>query len=182
VRALLDDGAAEPSKITRDYLLRLDGDHGRAPVLSVFGGKITTYRRLAERALERLGPWFPGMRAPWTQTARLPGGDMPGGDIERYADELAASRRELPPGLIRALVQRHGSRAPDILGVACKVADLGVHFGGNLYEREVEHFRAREWAYDAEDVLWRRTKAGLHLNFEQQARVSAYMAAQPPMR
>ena len=178
VRALVDDGAADPSKITRDYLLRVDGGPEGPPVLSVFGGKITTYRRLAERALEHLVPWFPGMRPPWTADARLPGGDMQAGDAARCAAEIARQRPDLPQTLICALVHRHGSKTPDMLGATRKVEDLGVHFGAGLYAREVDYFKDREWAREAEDVLWRRTKMGLHLDLEQQSRLARYMAAQ----
>jgi glycerol-3-phosphate dehydrogenase len=176
VRALVDDRAAEPSKITRDYVLDLDGGPGRAPVLSVYGGKITTYRRLAERVLVRLAPWFPGMRAPWTADALLPGGEVPGCDPISYARKIGRRYPDLPQTLIRAIVHRHGSRTPDMLGTARTIQDLGMHFGADLYAREVDYFRAREWALDVEDVLWRRTKAGLHLDDGQRTRLARYMA------
>lgn len=181
VRALVDDGAAEPSKITRDYLLRLDGGAEQAPVLSVFGGKITTYRRLAERALARLAPWFPGLRRAWTSGVPLPGGDVPDG-IEAYAGTLTRRYPDLPQALIGALVHRHGARTPDILRSARTVEDLGTHFGAGLYAREVDYFRTHEWAREAEDVLWRRTKAGLHLEQGQHERLAGYMAGRDPMR
>ena len=176
VRALVDDGSREPSRVTRDYLLRVDGDATSAPVLSVFGGKITTYRRLAERALERLNPWFPTLGKPWTAHAPLPGGDIPRGDVDQYCVELQSSFARLPLALLRALVHRHGSRVRDVLDNAADVNDLGECFGADLYAREVDYFMTREWAREADDVLWRRSKAGLHLSPEQQAKVHRYMA------
>jgi glycerol-3-phosphate dehydrogenase len=175
IRALVDDGARDPSRTSRDYLLRLDGKPGEGPLLSVLGGKITTYRRLAERTLEKLTPWFPDIGRPWTASATLPGGDIKG-DIEGYSETLSERHSMLPGGLIRALVRRHGSRTPEVLGAARSLEDLGAHFGGHLYEREVDYFMHAEWALDADDVLWRRTKTGLHLSRDQQGKLRAYMA------
>ena len=182
LRALVDDRAGDPSKITRDYLLRVDGAAGEAPLLSVIGGKITTYRRLAERALEKLHPWFPQLAPPWTGGVCLPGGDIPGKDPSGWANTLAARYPWAPCGLIEGLVRRHGSRAEDVLEGARASDDLGPHFGADLYAREVDYFMRREWARTPEDVLWRRTKAGLHLNPEQQVNLCRYItdrAAEP---
>jgi glycerol-3-phosphate dehydrogenase len=176
LRALVDDGSGDPSKITRDYLLRVDGESGQGPVLSVFGGKITTYRRLAERALERLRPWFSGLGRSWTATATLPGGDIPVDKAARLADALAARHNQLPRDLMEALVSRHGSRVNRVLEGVHRVEDLGVHFGADLYAREVDYFMTHEWARQADDVLWRRTKAGLHLDAQQQVELFRYMA------
>jgi glycerol-3-phosphate dehydrogenase len=175
VRALVDDGAANASRVTRDYLLELEAERDRAPLLSVFGGKITTYRRLAERALEKLAPWFPHMRSAWTATAALPGGDLPEGGVDAYLEVLRARYSDLPHELLLALVRRHGTLASAVLGSARTVDDLGEHFGADLYAREVDYFRTHEWADGVEDVLWRRTKAGLHLSAEQQANVAVYL-------
>ena len=176
VRALVDDGSPNPSKLTRDYLLRLDGAGNEAPLLSVFGGKITTYRRLAERVLERLAPWFPEAGTPWTATTRLPGGEIPDGDLMAYSAGLEARYPALPPPLVAALTRRHGSRVPDVLADAKTIAGLGPHFGADLYGREVDYFKVHEWAHSAEDVLWRRTKAGLHLDTGEQAHLCRYIA------
>ena len=176
VRALVDDGSSDPSRVTRDYLLPVDGGATSAPVLSVFGGKITTYRKLAERALERLTPWFPSLGKPWTAHSALPGGDIPDGDVRHYCVELQSRFSGLPAALLRTLVSRHGSRTLDVLGNAGDVNDLGECFGADLYAREVDYFMAHEWAREADDVLWRRTKTGLHLSPEQQAKVARYMA------
>jgi glycerol-3-phosphate dehydrogenase len=175
VRALYDDGETNPADVTRDYRLNLDVDGGRAPLLSVFGGKITTYRRLAERALARLTPFFPRMGPPWTERAQLPGGDFPERTMEEHCGALALRYPHLPSALLKALVARHGGRTAQVLGDASTVCDLGPAFGHELYAREIDHFVSREWAWSAEDVLWRRTKAGLHLDPEATERVRAYV-------
>jgi glycerol-3-phosphate dehydrogenase len=175
VRALFDDGEANPAQVTRDYRLRLDERRGEAPLLSVFGGKITTYRRLAERALAQLAPFFPRMGPSWTEHAHLPGGALPEGTPHQHRAALAARYPGLPADLIGGLVTRHGGRAAQVLGNASSPADLGPDFGAHLYAREIEHFVRHEWARSADDVLWRRTKAGLHLPPEARDRVAAYV-------
>lgn len=179
IRPLFDDGSADPSVVTRDYVLQVDGYAHEAPLLSVFGGKITTYRRLAEHALEKLQPWFPGMRASWTGNAPLPGGEIGGGDIEAYCTELSKLHPALPQSLLAALARRHGSLAPAVLDGASSITDLGEHFGAQLYAREVDYLVANEWANTAEDVLWRRTKTGLHLATGQQEALARYLARRP---
>jgi glycerol-3-phosphate dehydrogenase len=175
MRPLFDDGAKNVSQVTRDYTLRVDGDAEHAPVLSVFGGKITTYRKLAEHALEKIADWFPAMNAPWTERAYLPGGALAGVSFETYITQLLAEYRELTPALIRALVFRHGDAARAVLGDANTIADLGPHFGHTLYAREVDYFMANEWATTADDILWRRTKCGLHLNSQQKQALAEYV-------
>jgi glycerol-3-phosphate dehydrogenase len=180
VRPLYDDGSANPSAVTRDYVLRLDSDQGGTPVLSVFGGKLTTYRRLAEHAVEKLAPWFPGMGLAWTAAAFLPGGTIPGGDVARFEEHLAERHPQLPQALLHALARRHGTLAYQVLGDAPTTATLGEHFGADLYAREVDYLIEREWAQNAEDVLWRRTKAGLHLEPRQREAVGRYLAKRRP--
>jgi glycerol-3-phosphate dehydrogenase len=175
LRALVDDGSGDPSKITRDYLLRVDSGSGEPPLLSIFGGKITTYRRLAERALDRLRPWFPALGRSWTATTALPGGDIPSGETATFADAVAARHNELSRDLIEALVSRHGSRVDLVLDGVQRIEDLGVHFGADLYAREVDYFMTHEWARQADDVLWRRTKTGLRLDAQQQVQLFRYM-------
>jgi glycerol-3-phosphate dehydrogenase len=182
VRALLDDGAANPSKVSRDYLLRLDAGSGRAPLLSIFGGKITTYRRLAERALEKLGSVMTGVGDPWTMSADLPGSGAGVDDDDAYARGMAATRPNLPPDLLRALVRRHGACANAVLGGAYSVEDLGQHFGSDLYAREVDYFISDEWAREGDDVMWRRTKAGLHLSAGERDALVHYVAARAEAR
>lgn len=176
VRPLYDDGSANLSELTRDYVLRLDADQAAAPALSVFGGKITTYRRLAEYVLQQLSPWFPGMGPAWTAETPLPGATLPRGDGERFGQRLEERFPQLPAALLRALARRHGALAYDVLGDAAKLADLGPHFGADLYAREVDYLVEHEWAVSAEDVLWRRTKAGLHLDPAQRDAVACYLA------
>ncbi len=175
VRPLYDDGSASPSAVTRDYVLRLDTDRGSAPVLSVFGGKITTYRRLAEHALEKFAPWFPGMGTAWTAGAPLPGATLPAGDPSHFVRRLEERHPQLPQPLLRTLARRHGALACDVLGSAADVAELGGHFGAELYAREIDYLVEQEWAESADDVLWRRTKAGLSLDPGQQEAVARYL-------
>ena len=174
VRPLYDDGTNDPSAITRDYTLRVDDDAGAAPVLSIYGGKITTYRCLAEHALQKLAPYFPRLKASWTATEPLLGGDFAGASREQARDAFFTRYHDLPQETLRGLVRRHGLLAYEVLGDARAVTDLGRHFGAELYAREVDYLMAREWAKSAEDVLWRRTKAGLHLDLAQREAVSRY--------
>ena len=175
VRPLFDDGAAKASKITRDYTLRVEGDTAAAPVLSVFGGKITTYRELAQQAMEKLKPWFPEMKANWTENSTLPGGELGGQSPEEYAQCLHRDRPEIPLKLLRTLACRHGSAAPEILQEAKSLNDLGEHFGHTLYASEVDYLTQREWALTADDILWRRTKVGLHANSQQKQALVNYL-------
>jgi glycerol-3-phosphate dehydrogenase len=167
VRPLYDDGSSDPSAVTRDYTLRLDAAGDEAPVLSVFGGKITTYRRLAEHAMEKLAPYFPRLRGAWTGQTPLPGSDFENREDARK--ELLARHRDLPPEVLQGVFRRHGTRAVQVLGDG----QLGEHFGAGLTERELRYFIEREWARSPQDVLWRRTKAGLHLDQRARARVEA---------
>ena len=177
LRALVDENDASASELSRDYRLQMDGAAGEAPLISVFGGKITTYRRLAERVLDQLAPWFPGLPRAWTADVSLPGGDLPVGGLASQVKALRARYPELSEKLLEALACRHGSRAAAVLGAACSTHDLGEHFGGELYAREIDYFMHHEWAHEAADVLWRRTKAGLHLRDDERAKVAAHMRA-----
>jgi glycerol-3-phosphate dehydrogenase len=175
VRPLYDDGTSDPSAITRDYTLRVDEAGGTAPVLSVYGGKITTYRRLAEHVMQKLAPYFPGMKGEWTAREALLGGDFAGGNREQARDAFFARYRGLPLDVLRGLFRRHGMLAYEVLGASTSIADLGTDFGAGLYAREVDYFIEREWARDADDVLWRRTKAGLHLDPGQREAVARHV-------
>ncbi len=177
IRPLFDDGAQNVSKITRDYTLRVDGESQEAPVLSVFGGKITTYRKLAEHALEKLRPWLPEMKAPWTEAAFLPGGDLHGITLHDYIHELHAERPGFPLHHLAALVARHGSVTREVLGEAQDLAACGPHFGHTLYANEVDYLIQHEWARTADDILWRRTKCGLHTSPQQQQALATYVCA-----
>ncbi len=165
VRPLFDDDESKnASAVTRDYELELDGGPDRAPILSAFGGKITTYRKLAEAALERLQPYFPEMRAGWTAGAPLPGGDIPNADFEGWLAGFCAAHPWLPKSLARHYGRAYGTEASRMLQGAQALEDLGRHFGGLLYEREVRWLHEREWARTADDILARRTKHGLFLD------------------
>lgn len=177
IRSLLDDGSTNASAITRDYVLRIDGDFIDAPVLSVFGGKITVYRKLAERALEKLARWFPRMTGSWTAQTPLPGGDFGGASFDSFVGgRLQHEYPWLPAELRLGLARRHGGGVPRLLGNASAVSDLGEHFGGQLYAREVDYMIAHEWVRTAEDALWRRSKEGLHLSAESRQSVTRYVA------
>ena len=167
VRPLYDDGSNDPSAVTRDYTLRVD-DAAGAPVLSVFGGKITTYRQLAEQAEDRLARFFPGMRPAWTAQSTLPGSDFAGTSREAARDAFFGRFPRLPQAVLRGIFRRHGMLADAVVGDGI----LGEDLGAGLTERELRYFIEREWAGDAEDVLWRRTKAGLMMSEAQRARVA----------
>ena len=176
VRPLYDDGASKASDATRDYILKLDAPPGAAPFMTVFGGKITTYRRLAEHALEQLARFFPGMSPAWTAAARLPGGDFPHDEVEARIGALAESYPFLPPRTVRRLFHAYGTRAADVLGSARKPEDLGEDFGSGLSSREVNYLVENEWAQNSDDVLWRRSKLGLRLLPEERSALAAYIA------
>ncbi len=175
VRPLYDDGASKAQEATRDYVLRVEGDKGAAPLLNVFGGKLTTYRRLGESALEKIGEAIGVKGSKWTAGSRLPGGDFP---AHGYADEVARLRKQYPflaPQHARRLVRLYGTRAAALLGSASNEASLGHHFGADLYEAEVKWLMTQEWARHAEDVLWRRTKLGLKLTPGEATALEEYM-------
>ena len=178
VRPLYDDGASKAQEATRDYVLELDDQDGRVPVLSVFGGKITTYRRLAEHAMQKLAPFLPGAsKASWTGTSPLPGGDFGVHDQPRVVAQLLRAHPWLDERLARRLVVAYGTRAMRILDGARSAGDLGRVFGADLTEAEVRYLMREEWAHTAEDVLWRRSKLGLRFAPEEIAALDAFMAA-----
>jgi glycerol-3-phosphate dehydrogenase len=177
VRPLHDDGRAEVSAVTRDYAFDLDAGPGRAPILSVYGGKITTFRRLAEHALRDLGKVMPAPGRPWTAHAPLPGGDIPGGDVEAFAARMQAQRPWMDAAVMRRLCRAYGTRVEAVLDGAKGPGDLGEDFGAGLSERELDYLRAKEWARTAEDVLWRRSKLGLHMTPAQREAVARRMEA-----
>ncbi len=164
VRPLYDDQSDNPSAVTRDYKLELAASPGQPPLLTVMGGKVTTYRRLAEEALERLAPHLRPMGPAWTAGAPLPGGDIADGNFDAFLSNLARTHSGFEPSFLHRLARRHGSLSRQVLGDARRPADLGVDLGHGLTEREVVYLRDREWARTADDVLWRRTKTGLHLD------------------
>ena len=179
VRPLYDDGAAKAQSATRDYVLELAGPGG-APLLSVFGGKITTYRRLAMHALDKLAEFLPrpsgSQAAGWTGAAPLPGGDFPIQGFETLVRDLAVNYPWLPAAQTRRLARAYGSRTRMVLDEAKSATDLGRDFGAGLSEREVLYLMQMEWAQEATDVVWRRSKLGLRMTPEQIAQLDGFMA------
>jgi glycerol-3-phosphate dehydrogenase len=177
VRSLYDDGSKKPEDVTRDYHLMLDERFREAPVLTIYGGKITTYRRLAEAVMERLQHFF-HPRPNWTARTPLPGGDFAWDALD---DEVARAQRNWPfleEGHLRRLVQAYGTRIDRMLGAATSAKDLGARFGADLTEAEVRYLMRQEWAESADDVLWRRTKLGLLFSDEQKEALGRFMVAE----
>jgi len=174
VRPLCNDESDDPSAVTRDYTLALSAAAGEPPLLSVFGGKLTTYRKLAEAALDQLAPFFAQMGPRWTAEAPLPGGERMS-DSQTLAGQLCQRHAWLAPELAKRWAASYGSRVWQLLDGIETPADLGEHFGAGLYAREVDYLCAQEWAKEAEDILWRRSKLGLFLNSEEQERLCAYL-------
>ena len=178
VRPLYGDEAVSPAAATRDYVLEVEDRDGAAPLLNVLGGKITTYRRLAEAVLARLRPYFPDLPGPWTAGAALPGGDMPVGGAERLGHELMARWPFLDAAWARRLVRTYGTQAAALLGDARSAEELGEPFGATLTEAEVRWLVRNEWAQKADDVLWRRTRLGLRLTRDEARRLDDWMQSQ----
>ena len=182
VRPLYDDDAENPSAVTRDYTFDIDPpspEGNRPPLLSVFGGKITTYRKLAEHTLDRLQPFFPHMRGAWTATVPMPGGDIENADFEGWLRGFAGRYPWLPATLARHYARLYGTRAEALLGQARGPGDLGRHFGGLLYEREAGFLMDQEWAETADDILLRRTKHHLHLTPSERDDFEAWLGRGP---
>ncbi|WP_395665964.1 glycerol-3-phosphate dehydrogenase [Methylocella sp.] len=175
VRALFDDGAVDASAVTRDYVLDLDAPPGGAPLLSAFGGKLTTYRRLAEHALQKLSPFLPGLKPAWTAQAALPGGDLPCGDVAAYARRLFAEKPFLGEARASRFARSYGTRAERLLAGITSEAGLGRDFGAGLTEAETTYLARVEWARSGEDVLWRRSKLGLRAPACAKARIDAFL-------
>jgi glycerol-3-phosphate dehydrogenase len=175
VRSLYDDGSKEPQDTMRDYVLALDAASGAAPILTVYGGKITTYRRLAEAALERLAP-FVGQRPAWTKGSHLPGGDFPLDGVVALAVQTRRSWPFLGEGEARRLVEAYGTRVSRILGTARTSDDLGPRLGAGLSGAEVLYLMQHEWAQTADDVLWRRSKLGLRVSPQDREWLAKFMA------
>jgi glycerol-3-phosphate dehydrogenase len=183
VRPLLDDASGDPSAVTRDYLLESNSE--AAPLLSVWGGKITTFRKLAEEAAEEIGRMLGESRSAWTEGASLPGGDLgswigqlrrPDTDFERFIRAVLSRHPWLDAVLARRLARAYGSRIDHVLAGANSQADLGEEVAPGLFEAELRYLRREEWACTADDVLWRRTKRGLHCSEAQRQRVADWMS------
>jgi glycerol-3-phosphate dehydrogenase len=179
IRSLYDDHSPSASQISRDYVLSLDEANGRPPILSVYGGKITTHRALAEDAVDRLVHHFDGAGPAWTRGAPLPGGDLDDRGLAGLIEDLADAAPFLESRTVRRLAQSYGSRAHRILHGARRPQDLGDNFGAGLTSAEVDYLVAHEWAQTAEDILWRRSKLGLHMSPRERACFSAASDAAP---
>lgn len=175
VRPLCDDESDSPQAITRDYTLDVHDQDGKAPLLSVFGGKLTTYRKLAEHALEKLSGYYDNCGPAWTKNGVLPGGDL-GTDRDSYAAQLRRRFTWLPEALARRYVRTYGTRAEQLIGTAQSLEDLGEHFGHHLYEAELRYLVAEEWVVELDDAIWRRTKLGMWLDDAQKQRVAQWLA------
>ena len=181
MRPLYDDGASSATAATRDYTLKVDSVGG-APILNVFGGKITTYRRLAEHALDKIMPFFGKQSKSWTAGVALPGGDFPVGDVDRLIAELQAGYPFLDVRWAHRLVRAYGTEAVAILGDATSLADLGRDFGATLTGAEVDWLMQKEFARVAEDVAWRRSKLGLRMSKAEIATLDDWMKAEGSKR
>jgi len=175
VRPLYDDGASKAQEATRDYVLKSEGGEGAAPLVNIFGGKITTYRRLSEATLDKIEGFLGKKGSAWTARAALPGGDFPATGFAAEVDRLKAAYPFLDLRHARRLIRLYGTRAKAVLGLARSSADLGRNFGTDLFEAEVRYLMEQEWALTSEDVLWRRTKRGLRLSREEAAVLDEFM-------
>ena len=189
MRPLLDDDSGDPSAVTRDYML--ESNTTAAPLLSVWGGKITTFRKLAEDAADEVGKMLgqsSAQRPAWTDGAFLAGGDLsawigaasrPDDDFERFVSAVQARYPWLYGQMTRRLARGYGARIADLLGDAKSFADLGAEVAPGLYERELRFLQNHEWAVSAEDVLWRRSKLGLHYTAEERGQVALWLQSHP---
>lgn len=178
VRPLLDDEHADAKSVTRDYHFELSNQS--PPLLSVLGGKITTYRRLAEEAATQLQPYFPHMGGDWTAFAPLPGGDFVRADFEGFLQRLSAEYSGLPAALIKRYARAYGTQAYDLLGNAKQTADLGAEVLPGLFEKEIRYWQSHEWAVTAEDMLLRRSKLKLHMACDALAKLDQWLINHPP--
>jgi len=175
VRPLYDDGASKAQEATRDYVLRTDGDAGPPKIINIFGGKITTYRRLAESMLERVGDSIGQKGQPWTKNSNLPGGDFEPSDFQKLLSDFQSAYSFVETAVCERLVRSYGKKAFDVLGASKSLADLGEDFGHGLTEAEVRYLVINEWAQTAEDVVWRRSKLGIRFTKQQMIRLSQFM-------
>lgn len=179
VRPLCDDESDNPSAITRDYTLALSQEtHDQAPLLSVFGGKLTTYRKLAESAMQQLKAFFPEMKGSWTATEALPGGENMA-TAEQLVNEIRAQITDVSESLAKRWATSYGSRIWNILGEAVSIDQLGLGFGHGLFAKEVDYLCRFEWATTSEDILWRRSKLGLVFAQNEIDRLDAYLSNKP---
>ena len=180
VRPLFDDGASRAQEATRDYVLKSAGGNGKAALINVFGGKLTTFRRLAESTLEQVEALIGARGKPWTRGGSLPGGDFPPTGFADLVADFRGRYAFLDRAYVTRLARLYGTRAEQILGGASSHADLGRHFGADLYEAEVRYLVNSEWAVTSDDILWRRTKRGLLGSAIARADLDAFLATLMP--
>jgi glycerol-3-phosphate dehydrogenase len=188
VRPLVEDEASNASAVTRDY--RLELDTAGAPLLSVFGGKITTFRKLAEEAVDMLAPRLSAKQRAWTANACLPGGDLFGAqpvnravkEFDSYVQGQQKKYAWLPPELVARYARAYGTRTAMLLSGRNRIADMGEEIAPQLFAAEVQYLMQHEWAISAADILWRRSKLGLHLPSDVEAKLDAWMEANRPTR
>lgn len=176
VRPLCDDESSDPSAMTRDYTLELEEDNNNTPLLSIYGGKITTYRKLAEAAMNKLSPYFSEMKSAWTATNPLPGATPATQTLKDIQDVIGETHPWLPQELITRFSRSYGLLCLRFLGGSTSIADMGVRFGANLYQCEVDYLVTNEWAKSVEDILWRRTKLALSIDNNQVAELENYLS------
>lgn len=176
VRPLYDDKTANAAAVTRDYVLDLDEYAEGVPFMSIYGGKITTSRKLAAHALEKLEPYFKKLPKSWTETAHLPGGDIHDGDFDDFFEKQSHTYPWLEAGNLRRLARLYGTQIKFIIDEAKSFGDLGQHFGQGLTEAEVRYLMKYEWVTEADDVLWRRTKLGIHMNADEIRELEGWFA------
>ncbi len=177
VRPLLDDDAEDAQEVTRDYTLELNDKYNKTPILSIFGGKITTYRKLSEAAVDKIEDYFPNIGESWTATKALPGGDFT--DQQSLSKEMSDQYPWLSNNLIKRYVRSYGTYAYKFLGNGESEADLGEKFTEDLYSAEIDYLIENEWALTLDDVIWRRTKRGLYLNDADKLAIEAYLETHP---
>ncbi len=177
VRPLVDDGSSSVSKTSRDHMLEAhrSGDGSRLQAVTIWGGKLTGYRLLAEDVMARLKGTFPLMADPWTVGAKLPGGDLHPGGIDRFTRMLTQVFDWLPPALADSYARRYGSLSHSVLGNSSSLKDLGDELSAGLFSREIDYLIRNEWAYSVDDILWRRTKLGLRASEDDRQRLDDYL-------
>lgn len=178
VRPLYDDGATMAQEATRDYVLKVDDAADQPPLINIFGGKLTTYRKLAEAVLKEVDARLGAHGSPWTGDVPLPGGDFPVYGVITEIARLLSMHGYLDAAVAQRLVRTYGTLAQEMLDGARGPDDLGMHFGAGLYQREVDYLMRREWALTAEDILWRRTKLGLRLDEKESARLAEWLKSE----
>jgi glycerol-3-phosphate dehydrogenase len=180
VRPLFDDHKSKAQEATRDYVITSEGDAANGTLVNIFGGKLTTHRRLAEHTLEKIEPILGKRGKPWTKGSKLPGGEFGPREFDLQVERLNALYPSLTDRFLRRLARQYGTQAAALLGKASRMSDLGETFGADLTQHEVEYLIDREWARTADDILWRRTKLGLRMRGGDRARLEEYLRTRKP--